>query len=42
LLSRQNRNRPDATTTAEPITRETVGTSPQIANPKMLAQMRER
>src|SRR5262245_63572225 len=32
LLSRHNRNRPDATTTAEPTTSETVGTSPQIVN----------
>ena len=42
LLSRHNRNRPDATTTADPITSETVGTSPQTAKPKMLAHMRER
>ena len=41
-LSRHNRNSPDATTTAEPITREIVGTSPQTANPRMLAQMSER
>src|SRR5262245_9259037 len=42
LLSRHNRNSPEATTMAEPITSDTVGTSSQIANPKMLAQMRER
>jgi hypothetical protein len=42
LLSRHNRNRPDATTTADPITSETVGTSPQTAKPRMLAHMRER
>jgi oxaloacetate decarboxylase len=42
LLSRQIRNRPDATTTAEPTIKGTVGISPQTAKPRMLAQISER
>src|SRR5262245_23564346 len=42
LLSRHSRNRPDATTTPDPITSETVGTSPQTAKPRMIAHTRER
>ena len=41
-VSRQSRNRPEATTMTEPITRLRVGTSPQIANPRMLAQTSEK
>jgi hypothetical protein len=42
LVSHHNRNSPDAITTTEPTSSETVGTSPQIANPKMLAHTSDR
>src|SRR6266446_9446447 len=41
LVSRQNRNSPDATTTTEPSASARLGTSPQIAKPRALAQMSE-
>src|SRR5215813_2470535 len=37
-----SRNSPEPTTTAEPINRPMVGTSPQMANPKMTAHTSER
>ncbi len=37
-VSRQNRNSPDPITIAEPISRPTVGMSPQIAKPSSIAQ----
>ena len=37
-LSRQNRNRPDAITIAEPSSSATVGRSPQTAKPSSIAQ----
>src|SRR3954468_1819852 len=37
-----SRNSPEATTTAEPIRRPMVGTSPQMAKPKITAHTSER
>src|SRR5262245_30263422 len=40
--SRQSRNRPEPTTIAAPTSRLTVGTSPQIMNPSIIAQISEK
>ena len=40
--SRQTRNRPDPTTTADPASSAALGTSPQTTNPSTAAQTSER